>query len=328
MRPPAEGDTPPGPRNGPGLLFMGMDGLTRFDFYLLTPLPDYRAFRLLGSLARDHTLGTVRLYFDAGPLARYEAIAAEEGFSDHLEVIALQPPVHFGLPLRAAFDLGARASTTPASDGSVFVVAGHQRAWQAIRPEVHSMSLPLQYVPRLTVEALLDLGVSKSSVVDADAIGLLKRLRRTRRESTLPLSVWLDALIEDYPALAEPAQRVKYLGRRRFSEYAACLGVPNEDGQFSLDAKARPRPTAHRLVQIHRRLAGPDGRSLFLRWSNHALAAYPALHDKRVRQWLFGVRRMEEVAKACGLQREGQHLRLTHPAYATQQEKDYANRNH
>lgn len=304
-----------------------MDGLTRFDFYLLTPLPDYRAFRLLGSLTRDHALGTVRLYSDAGPLERYEAIAAEEGFSDHLELIAPRPAVHFGLPLRAAFDLGARTCNA-ASDGSVLVVAGHQRAWQAIRPAVHSMNLSLQYVPRLTVDALLDLGVSRSSVVDADAIELLKRLRRTRRESTLPLSVWLDALIEDYPALGDPAQRVKYLGRRRFSEYAACLGVPNENGQFALDAKARPRPTAHRLVQIHRRLAGPDGHSLFLRWSNHALAAYPALHDKRVRQWLFGVRRMEEVAKACGLQRDGQHLRLTHPAYATQQEKEYANRNH
>ena len=141
------------------------------------------------------------------------------------------------------------------------------------------------------------------------AIRLCQELVKEQRSGQVRLSDWSQRLFDACPELTDSLRRKDLVGRRRFSEYVRVLGASRVNGDlWSYRRTLRPRPLLPDLRAVFDKENAPGRPALFLRWSNQVLAQWPALNDPKVRRWLFGTTSMEQIAKAAGLIRHGQHL--------------------
>lgn len=289
---------------------MSIQTPAQFDLYIASTTLDVASFRRLERLATLDCLAAVRLYTDHGSKATFQAAARQIGIERKLTVHAPLHPVSMSALIQAALDLGHRAGQSDHPDHAVVVIS-NQRSAQTLIDWAATFQCDWLFFPALSDSIINSLLHRITSHYDKTAIDLYKDLVKQYRQKAIPVSVWAEAMTARFPELRDPDQRLSRLGRRKFSEFFALLGMPRLDAGGKLPTyplQLRPRPSLEDLYQVYVGLIQGRRPPFFLHWSNKVLAKWPAMQRKEVRRWLFGQADMKTIAYQAGL--VSQDLRL------------------
>lgn len=270
----------------------------QFVLFIASTTLDVTNFRRLARLAALDCLAAVRLYTHHGSEAAFRAAAQQIGIKHQLTVHAPLRPVSMGALVHAALDLGHMASAPDHAPHTVVVIS-NQRAVQTIVDWGAASQCDWMFFPALSESTVDSLLHRITSHYDQGAIDIYKDLLKHYPRKAMPISVWADAMKARFPELRDPSQRSARLGRQKFIQYFALLGIP----QLAQDAmlpprplQLRPRPTLDDLYQVYVELHRKEHPPYFLHWCNTVLAKWPAMQRPDVRRWLFGHAGMEKIA--------------------------------
>ncbi len=282
--------------------------LPPYVFYIASTTLSDTGLRSLERLHRLGLLKAVRLYTTQTLGPRYHGTTQSIGIQDKVTVITRAKPVPMGAFTAATLDLGWLAGQGHPIDERVVLVT-NQKSVQVVAEWTVKHHCDWIILPSLCDSAIDQLLTDDAIRYDQIAIRLCQELVKEQRSGQVRLSDWSQRLFDACPELTDSLRRKDLVGRRRFSEYVRVLGASRVNGDlWSYRRTLRPRPLLPDLRAVFDKENAPGRPALFLRWSNQVLAQWPALNDPKVRRWLFGTTSMEQIAKAAGLIRHGQHL--------------------